>query len=108
AGRAALAVDNARLYREAQEAARQRAEAVRQLSLLVEASGGLTRSLERTDVLSAVLDLSHRLVEADAYAIWRWQEETDCWEVAHSWGLSEDYLLRAGRITGTGRPMPDE
>jgi signal transduction histidine kinase len=104
---AALAVDNARLYREAQEALRQREETARQLSLLVEASGGLTRSLELPDVLAAVLDLSGRLVAADAYAIWRQQDE-GYWEVVRSAGLSETYLRSTGRIPARGPGMPAE
>jgi PAS domain S-box-containing protein len=99
ARRAALAVDNARLYGEAQEAARQ-------LALLVEASGRLTASLEMPAVQAAVLELSHDLVAADAFAIWRLPEAGD-WEIAASAGLSEAYLRSAGRVPATGPRLPD-
>ncbi len=99
ARRAALAVDNARLYREAQGAARR-------LSLLVEASARLTSSLELPAVQAAVLELSNRLIAADAYAIWRQQADSGAWEVAQSAGLSETYLRTAGRVPATNTAMP--
>jgi signal transduction histidine kinase/CheY-like chemotaxis protein len=100
AARAALAVDNARLYGEAREAADR-------LALLAEASGRLTSSLEQPAVLSAILDVSGRLVAADAYAVWRLRPGDDGWEIAHSAGLSCGYLRSASRIVGVGRQMPD-
>lgn len=106
--RAALAVDNARLYREAQNALTQREQAARQLSLLIDASGGLTRSLGLSDVLAAILDLSHRLIDADAHAIWRLRGETGYWEVAQSAGLSETYLAAAGQIPAPRQDMAME
>lgn len=108
ARRAAVAVDNARLYREAQDALRRRDETLHQLSLLVEASGSLTRSLELQDVLAAILDLSHRLLAADAYSIWRRRSDPERWEVVQSSGLSEEYLRKAGRIVGGHQQMSDK
>jgi PAS domain S-box-containing protein len=96
--RAALAVDNARLYREAHAALCQREQTARQLSLLIDASGGLTQSLGLADVLAAIVDLSHRLIDADAHAIWRLRSETGYWEVVQSAGLSQEYLADAGRL----------
>jgi PAS domain S-box-containing protein len=97
--RAGLAVDNARLFRESQEA-------LRLLGLLIEASGRLTSSLDPPSVHAAILDLSHRLVAADAYAIWRFHPDGTSWEVAGSAGLSQEYLQTQGRIQG-GTPMLD-
>ncbi len=97
-GRVALAVDNARLFAEAQEAGRRREEALRQhcqieeqLTLLVEASGSLSASLDMDSVAHAVLTLSRRLVAADAHAVWRHQAATGRWGIVLASGLSEDY-----------------
>jgi PAS domain S-box-containing protein len=95
--RAGLAVDNARLFRETQET-------LRLLGLLVEASARLTGSLELPGVQAAILDLSRRLVAADAYAIWRRSPSEDEWTVTGSAGLSEEYLRAQGRIQSSA-PM---
>jgi signal transduction histidine kinase len=97
--RAGLAVDNARLFGESQEA-------LRLLGLLVEASARLTGSLDPAAVRTAILDLSGRLVAADAHAIWRLDTATGDWAIADSAGLSEAYLRDQGRIPGAG-VMPD-
>src|SRR5205823_6160207 len=80
---AGLAVDNARLFRESHEAQRL-------LGLLVEAAGRLTRTLDPPAVRASVLDLSHRLIAADAYAIWRMSADGTVWAVADAAGLSDD------------------
>ncbi|QJW93547.1 response regulator [Frigoriglobus tundricola] len=94
--RAALAVDNARLYHAS-------ADALHRLGVLVEASGLLTRSLELPAVQAAVLDLSHRLIAADAYAVWQFDAGAEEWRIASSANLSDTYLSEAGRIPGTDR-----
>jgi signal transduction histidine kinase len=58
-------------------------------------------------VQSEILELSHRLVEADAYAVWRVDEATGDWAIADSANLSAAYLRDWGRIPGPGNPMPD-
>ncbi|MFO0848356.1 MAG: PAS domain S-box protein [Gemmataceae bacterium] len=98
--RAGLAVDNARLFRESQEA-------LRLLGVLIEASGRLTGSLLPPAVRAAVLDLSHRLVAADAYAIWRLSPDGAEWAVADSAGLSDAFLRADGRIPAAGHVTPD-
>jgi signal transduction histidine kinase/CheY-like chemotaxis protein len=109
ARRAAVAVDNARLYAQTQEALRRREEAVRQLGVLAEASGGLTRSLGQQDVLTAIVELSHRLIAADAYAIWRQSGELCSWGIVQSSGLSEQYVREGGGIVvGGNQQMPDQ
>jgi signal transduction histidine kinase len=100
AHRAALAVDNARLYREARESARRREELIEQLSLLVEASGSLTQQLELPAVLAAILDLAGRLIAADAHAVWRCMPD-GTWQIVEASGLSEEYLRLAGHISGS-------
>jgi PAS domain S-box-containing protein len=99
ARRAALAVDNARLFRQGEES-------TARLQLLVEASARLTQSLELPAVQSEILELSHRLVEADAYAVWRVDEATGDWAIADSANLSAAYLRDWGRIPGPAAPMP--
>jgi PAS domain S-box-containing protein len=100
--RAGLAVENARLFRETQEA-------LRLLGLLVEAAGRLTASLDPAAVRATVLDLSNRLIGADAYAIWRLNPDSDDWLVTDSAGLSEAFLLDHGRIPSraamAGKPI---
>jgi signal transduction histidine kinase/ActR/RegA family two-component response regulator len=119
--RAALAVDNARLFRGAQEAVHLSEEALherelalqlhrdaeQQLTLLVEASASLTSSLELSAVLTAILDLSKRLFAADAYAIWRHQRESRRWSIVSASGLSEDYMRTAGVMSQTDVVMSE-
>jgi|GEM_PF-1156382 len=98
--RAALAVDNARLFHESEEA-------LHRLGVLIEASGRLTNSLELPAVQSAILDLSHRLVAADAYAVWRLDAAANEWRIADSANLSEAYLKNSGRISAPGHQIPE-
>jgi PAS domain S-box-containing protein len=112
--RAALAVDNAHLFSEAERSARRTDEALNlhrsveeQLTLLVDASGSLSASLDLSAVLSAVLDLSSRLIAAHAYAVWRFEPATGGWSIAHSSGLSDRY--QEATIRGLAAPgqMPE-
>jgi signal transduction histidine kinase/integral membrane sensor domain MASE1/ActR/RegA family two-component response regulator len=114
ASRAALAVDNALLFRETGEAVRVRDEALAlhrgiedQLTLLVEASGSLSVSLDLEAVLEAVLALSRRLISADAYAVWRYRPASDCWGIELASGLSEEYQRMANDIVDAPAPMPE-
>ncbi len=98
ARRASLALDNARLYRDTQEALVQRTQAVNfhrqleeQLTVLVEASDSLLSSLQLDTVLPAILDLSRRLVAANAYGVWRFEPSTKEWRTIATAGLSEEY-----------------
>ncbi|HEY1376040.1 MAG TPA: GAF domain-containing protein, partial [Gemmataceae bacterium] len=91
AARAALAVDNARLFAEARQAAERHRTAEEQLALLAEASASLGSSPELPAVLAAVLALARRLVAADAYAVWRQRAETGRWSIDVADGLSETY-----------------
>ena len=112
--RVALAVDNARLFAEAQEAARRREEALRQhcqieeqLTLLVEASSSLSASLDMDSVAKAVLTLSRRLVAADAHAVWRYQVATGRWGIVLASGLSEDYQRSTIEVMEHTPRLPD-
>ncbi len=72
------------------------------LTVLVEASGTLLSSLELADVLPAILDLARRLVEADAYAVWRFDKPAGEWRVVSAVGLSEGYRRTAARSGAEG------
>jgi GAF domain-containing protein len=98
--RAGLAVDNARLFKESQEA-------LRLLGLLIEASGRFTGSLDSAAVRAAILDLSHKLIAADAYSIWRLHDDLAEWIMEDSAGLSESPCGgRAGSTRGRTRRCP--
>ncbi|MES2207107.1 MAG: PAS domain S-box protein [Pseudomonadota bacterium] len=108
AARAALAVDNARLFYESQELAAKQQEALKeqrmmqqQLSLLVDASGSLSVSLDLASVLEAILNLSIRMIAADAYAIWRLDTASGHWSIGHSANLSERYRNDAIKVLAT-------
>ena len=102
ARRAALAVDNAQLYRETQQALRLHQDVEERLSLLVDASGTLLGSLRLDDVLPAILDLARRSIAADAYAVWRMNSSDNQWHAVASAGLSEAYRVASLSAVGAG------
>jgi PAS domain S-box-containing protein len=87
--------------REAEDALRAQEEVERSLTLLVEASGVILGSPSLGAVQPAVLDLSRRLVAADAYAIWRLDAAAREWRIVSSAGVSEQY-------SGHRIPAPDD
>src|ERR1044071_9837535 len=85
-------LEEARAHRdEAEEALAHRRDVEERLRTLVDASSGLLGSPQMEVVLPAVLALSHRLVAADAYAIWRYDVKDAVWAVVASSGLSDEY-----------------
>jgi signal transduction histidine kinase/ActR/RegA family two-component response regulator len=115
AHRAAIAIDNARLYQAAQSALQQREEGLQlqqsieqKLTLLVEASSTLISSLELNVLLPKILDLSCNLIAADAYAVWRFHPSLNKWQVVCSAGLSEAYQQSIIQMTTATPGMPDE
>ncbi|HEY9807296.1 MAG TPA: GAF domain-containing protein, partial [Candidatus Obscuribacterales bacterium] len=115
AQRAAIAIDNARLYQAAQSALQQREEGLQlqqsieqKLTLLVEASSTLISSLELNALLPKILDLSCNLIAADAYAVWRFHPSLNKWQVVCSAGLSEAYQQSMIQMTTATPGMPDE
>ena len=107
AGRAASAIDNARLYEEAQDAVRIRDEALdrhrkseQQLMLIVEATNSILESLDVNAVLPKVLTLSRELIAADAYAVWKYHP-TAGWNIVVSHGLTESFLEDSRELPGT-------
>ncbi len=73
------------------------------LGVLVEASGVLLGSLTLEDVQPAILDLSRRLISADAYAIWRGDPQAKVWRIVSSAGLSEQYREKTIDGSESGR-----
>jgi PAS domain S-box-containing protein len=78
------------------------------LGLLVEASGVLLGSLSLEAVQPAILDLSRRLISADAYAIWRLDVQTSAWRIVSSAGMSKDYYEQMIQGVELMHPMLDE
>ncbi len=109
AARASLAIDNARLYQETQQALTQRSQAVNfyrqleeKLTVLIEASDTLLSSLKLDSVIGAIVELSHRLIAADAYGVWRDVASSGEWRTLVSSGLSEEYQQLTARNFGAG------
>ncbi|HEX8187475.1 MAG TPA: PAS domain S-box protein [Pyrinomonadaceae bacterium] len=93
---------------EAEEALAQRRDVEARLRTLVDASASLLGSPQTEVVLPAVLALSHRLVAADAYAIWRLSAADSVWSVVASSGLSDEYSRERIEVTAETPPMSEE
>ena len=101
-------LDEARAARDdAEVALAQRRDVEERLRTLVEASASLLGSPQMEVVLPAVLALSHRLVAADAYAIWRYSAKESAWAVVASSGLSEEYGRDRVEVTPRTPRVPD-
>ena len=59
------------------------------LMLLLGSSGALLGSLDVRETLPAVLNLSRRLIDAEAYAVWRFGE--GLWRIECAYGLSGEF-----------------
>ncbi|MDT7690074.1 MAG: hypothetical protein QOE46_2833 [Acidobacteriota bacterium] len=91
----------------AEEALGQRQDVEARLRTLVDASENLLGSPQMDVVLPAVLALSHRLIAADAYAIWRFVPSQSVWAVVASSGLSKDYGADRIEITSRTPRLPE-
>jgi PAS domain S-box-containing protein len=80
-----------RARQEAEESLLQQRRLEKSLTLLVEASGVMLGSPSLESVQPAVLDLSRRLISADAYGIWRFDREQRTWRIVSSAGMSREY-----------------
>jgi PAS domain S-box-containing protein len=76
---------------EAEEALRLQHSIEERLMLLVEASQVLLGSPALEAVQPAILNLSRRLISADAYAIWRIDHAARAWRIVAQEGMSESY-----------------
>ena len=75
---------------------------------IVEASGALLSAPGSRDVLPTILEMAARLIAADAYAVWRRQEDAGTWKLLASYGLSDRYERI---LSSKGAPqvtMPDQ
>jgi PAS domain S-box-containing protein len=81
------------------------AEEVERLRLLLEASSTLLGSPRIEDVLPSVVDLARRTLEADAYALWRYEAESGQWEIGVHSDLSDDYVETAAALTRDNRAV---
>ena len=61
------------------------------LTLLSEAAGTLLSNLDAGALISAILDTSQRLFQADAYAVWRLFPEAEVWHSVADRNLSAAY-----------------
>src|SRR5215467_9700075 len=77
------------------------------MSLLVEAAATLIGSRELSVVLPGILDIAHRLLAADAHAVWRYEPVTGQWNVVAAQGLSAAYQTHAVRSRSGANAMPD-
>jgi signal transduction histidine kinase len=62
------------------------------LQLLLQASASLLAQPDLRTVLDRILTLSRGLIDADAYAVWRLDDNLTTWRVLASRGLSAEYL----------------
>lgn len=106
AQRAALAVDNSKLYKETQQALELREQAIElhrkveeRLSLLVQASDKLIGSPTLDEVLPSILSLSRELIAADAHAVWQLNSARKEWLISSAYGLSEAFRQSIVPIT---------
>ncbi len=76
-----------------------------ELTLLVEASGGLIESLDIDKMLPRILHLSSDVLQADAYAVWSVNADGSAWDMRASAGLSPEYLRQFARIAVTPDTM---
>ncbi|MDQ2730126.1 MAG: CHASE3 domain-containing protein [Armatimonadota bacterium] len=106
ARRAGAAVDNSRLYTEAQKALRLHEDLESRLTSLTEATSTLVTSLHPDRLLPEILALAEGLVAADAYAIWRVQPGRNQWERPAAEGLSDSFLSVVTEAGGASS-MPD-
>jgi PAS domain S-box-containing protein len=110
---AALVENEARLVsalREKDESIAARDETIRlyeavqaQLASLVEASGALISAHGSRDAVPAILQIARQLLSADAYAIWKFIEERDHWEIISADGVSERYIAESRLPAGDGQ-----
>lgn len=112
ADRAALAVDNARLFYEAETALQEREQALElhrsvenRLGILVEASNTLLSSMQLEEVQQTILNISSRLIAADAYAVWRKKADQSDWHVVSAIGLSQQFQSAVLRETDFNPPV---
>jgi PAS domain S-box-containing protein len=91
------------------ESERRRTYLEKRLMALVEGSSVLFESLRPNDVPQAIVRVAQLLINADGYAVWRFDSEERSWEIAASAGLSDEFVqgivaVYRGRPEGQGPP----
>jgi signal transduction histidine kinase len=80
-------------------------DSISSLWSLIRASAALVEERPLSERLTLILDLSHQLIEADAYAAWVLDRNRDEWSIVVSRGLSEAFVeerLSRGANSGPG------
>jgi GAF domain-containing protein len=78
-----------------------------QLLSIVEASGALLASTGSRDVLETILDVAARVISADAFAVWRRQDDRTTWHLIASRGLSDGYGRVLHQQDSPGVALPE-
>ncbi|HZU27552.1 MAG TPA: ATP-binding protein [Bryobacteraceae bacterium] len=101
----AQAIERKRVDSELHAALRLHDAVENRLGVIADAAGALLEPLELQPILERVVGLAHRVMAADAYAVWRVDAAGD-WRMLLSTGLSEGY--DQGRFIGASatRKMP--
>ncbi|HVH28265.1 MAG TPA: ATP-binding protein [Vicinamibacterales bacterium] len=91
------------------ESEKKRSHLEEQLMALVEGSGMLFESLHPSDVPQAIIRAARRLITADGYAVWRFDQAEGSWDLTASEGLSDEFVqgivtVYRGRPEGQGPP----
>jgi PAS domain S-box-containing protein len=86
---------------EKDEAVRLHRAVEEQLTLLIEASSGLIGSLKLEEMAPRILRISVRLISADAYALWKLDDDGKHWRMLTAEGLPEAYLGASALIPVT-------
>jgi PAS domain S-box-containing protein len=90
---------------EMQAALARYADVERRLTLLTSGSGRLISRLERSELARAIVDLGIELVQADAVAVWRFEDAT--WRIEAHAGLSDAFLANAVERAGPSLESDD-
>lgn len=84
------------------EAQAAQAELQRRLLTLVSASGTLLGSPRIDATVEGTMSLARELVDADAYALWRFDTYTGEWRAVTTSGLSQEFLAEGGGAHAAG------
>ncbi len=107
ARRCAASVENARLYREVQEALESHRRVEDRLSLLIQASHDLLGALDVEHAQDSIRRVARRLIPADAYAIWRRDAGSGQWRITSSDGLSQAFVGGSVMDAGAADKLPE-
>jgi GAF domain-containing protein len=84
-----------------------KSDSLRRTDLLFEAASALLSSPRLDEVLQRILKFAAMAIQADAYAVWRYNKSSDAWGAIASEGLSPAYLQRSTIPSGKAAVFPD-